>query len=96
MLEFRFLQYADENVMHQAFVGYGVIDPRTGDIPQIAVHKEHRGKGVGRSILSELAQLAESPRLAVLNVEAGDGLERCLTRMGFAYHVGQYEMMLSL
>jgi len=31
-------------------VGYGIIDKKTGDIPQIAVNKDYKGEGIARSM----------------------------------------------
>ncbi|MCP1182200.1 GNAT family N-acetyltransferase [Paenibacillus sp. 1781tsa1] len=79
-------------------VGYGIIDQKTGDIPQLAVNPNYRGKGIASSILTEMVKRTESPIISVLNVEShlkpmGDFL---LVKSGFTYHVGQYEMLLKL
>lgn len=38
-------------------VGYGIINKRTGDIPQIAVNKHYRGRGIARSIITGVSIL---------------------------------------
>ncbi|MHC1723104.1 MAG: GNAT family N-acetyltransferase [Aminipila sp.] len=78
-------------------VGYGVIDKRTGDIPQIAVNKNYRGNGIARSILTTLIENTESENFSVINVETEfKPIETFLEKAGFKYEVGQYEMLLKL
>lgn len=78
-------------------VGYGVINKRTGDIPQIAVNKHYRGKGIARSIITDLIKNTESHKISVLNV---DDQSKCtidfLTELGFEHIIGQYEMLLKI
>ncbi len=50
----------DDNI-----VGYGVIDKKTGDIPQIAVNKNYRRKGIARSILTDLIK-TQNPIILML------------------------------
>jgi ribosomal protein S18 acetylase RimI-like enzyme len=78
-------------------VGYGIVEPRTGDLPQLAVDPDWRGRGIGRALLSGLAGLTEAENLVVLNVE-----ETCEAANAFAEAVGlapytaQYEMLMEL
>jgi ribosomal protein S18 acetylase RimI-like enzyme len=78
-------------------IAYGMIDKKTGDIPQIAVHKDNRRKGIGSSILSELVRSTDAQRVSVLNVEASDkNMNDFMVQSGFTYQVGQYEMLLKV
>lgn len=78
-------------------IAYGMIDKKTGDIPQIAVHKDNRRKGIGSCILSELVKSTDAQRVSVLNVEASDkNMNDFLVQSGFNYQVGQYEMLLKV
>ncbi|WP_160687701.1 GNAT family N-acetyltransferase [Clostridium sp. C2-6-12] len=82
-----------ENVI----VGYGIIEKSTGDIPQIAVDKKYRGKGIGRSIFTELLNSTEAQSIKVLNVESKcSSMENFLLNLGFEQNVKQYEMVLKL
>ena len=78
-------------------VGYGMINKKTGDIPQIAVNKDFRGKGIGRSILTDLIEYTESDKISILNV---DDKSKCtkefLAKLGFQPIVSQYEMLLHI
>lgn len=79
-------------------VGYGIIDQKTGDIPQLAVNPNYRGKGIASNILTEMVKRTESPIISVLNVESHlkPMVDFLLVKSGFTYHVGQYEMLLEL
>lgn len=77
--------------------GYGIINKKTGDIPQIAVKKVYRGKGIGRSIVTDLIENTESQKINALNV---DDESKCmkdfLIKLGFEPIVSQYEMLLHI
>ena len=78
-------------------VGYGIIDKKTGDIPQIAVNKHYRHKGIARSIVTDLLKNTESYKVGVLNVDdQSKSTKDFLLELGFEYVVGQYEMILKL
>jgi ribosomal protein S18 acetylase RimI-like enzyme len=78
-------------------VGYGIIDKKTGDIPQIAVNKQYRHKGIARSIVTDLLKNTESYKVGVLNVDdQSKSTKDFLLELGFEYVVGQYEMILKL
>lgn len=83
--------------LNDAIVGYGIMDKKTGDIPQIAVNKNYRRKGIGRSILTDLIKNSESNRISVINVECQDkSIINFLFKLGFEHWVSQYEMALKL
>ncbi|QZY56448.1 GNAT family N-acetyltransferase [Crassaminicella profunda] len=78
-------------------VGYGVIDKKTGDIPQIAVNKNYRRKGIARSIVTDLLKNTESCKIEVLNVDNEcKSTKEFLLELGFEYVIGQYEMISKL
>ncbi|AWI04588.1 GNAT family N-acetyltransferase [Clostridium drakei] len=84
-------------VIDNTIVGYGIIDKYTGDIPQIAVDKNHRGKGIGRSIFTDLLKNTESDNIKVLNVDNHcDSMKDFLLNLRFEQNVSQYEMVLKL
>ena len=75
-------------------VGYGLIDKLTGDIPQLAVNKSHRGQGIGGSILQDLLLQTEAPQGILLNVEEGAGsMDQFLKACGAENTVNQFEMV---
>lgn len=80
-----------------SIIGYGIIDKNTGDIPQIAVHKDYRGKGIGMSIISDLLKNTEAERVAIINVDENcKSTIEALQHLGFESFIGQYEMILNL
>lgn len=77
--------------------GYGIIDRKTGDIPQIAVDKAYRGKGIGTSIVTDLIENTEAQRISILNIDTRfESIKDFLYKAGFEYSIGQYEMLLKL
>lgn len=84
--------YIDQNL-----VGYGVIDPISGDIYQLAVHPEHRRQGIACSILSTLCQQTESPKIGYSNIDANNhSMIAFLQKQQFKLMISQYEMHYSL
>lgn len=80
-----------------AIVGYGIIDKNTGDIPQIAVDKKHRGKGIGSSILADLLLSTDSYNINVINVDSKcTSMNGFLLNLGFKQMLKQYEMVFEL
>ncbi|MDU3337934.1 GNAT family N-acetyltransferase [Paraclostridium bifermentans] len=83
--------------INDEIVGYGIIDKNTGDIPQIAVDKNYRGKGIGSSILADLVKNTESSTLNVVNIDSQCiSVKDFLLNLGFKLVVKQYEMILAL
>jgi len=78
-------------------VGYGIIDKKTGDIPQIAVNREYRDKGIARSIMTDMIKNTESSKISVLNVDdQSKSTKDFLLELGFEYSVSQHEMLLKI
>lgn len=78
-------------------VGYGIIDKNSGDIPQIAVDKNYRGNGIGKSIFTDLLNSTKSHNIRVLNVDSQcTSMKNFLLNLGFKQGLSQYEMVLKL
>jgi ribosomal protein S18 acetylase RimI-like enzyme len=78
-------------------VGYGLVEPKTGDVPQLAVDPDRRGDGIGRAILGQLAELTEGENLVVLNLEeTSESANAFAEAVGLAPYTAQYEMLLPL
>jgi len=54
---------------NDALVGYGIIEPATGDL-HLAVHKDHRRQGIGSAILTQLVPHNDFPTVKVINTDA--------------------------
>ncbi|MHA7966001.1 GNAT family N-acetyltransferase [Paenibacillus sp. CAU 1782] len=75
-------------------VGYAILSPRSGDVPQIAVHRDHRRRGIGTSLLEWMARNTEAPRISILNVDADcQAANEFLRASGFDLYVVQHEMV---
>lgn len=78
-------------------IGYGIIDPESGDVPQIAVMQEYRRQGVGSAILEMMLKRCQSETLKFVNVDRADQATRqFLLARGCWETVRQYEMILQL
>ena len=76
--------------------GYAIVFPDTGDLPQLAVRREARRRGVGTRLLNAAAQAAGKP-LRIMNVDERDaGITAFLERVGARRTVRQLEMLRPL
>ena len=81
-----------------SLIGYGIVFPYSGDIPQFAVHPDYRRTGVGAALLNGL-QRNTNPGLPVhvVNVDASAiGTLTFLRNQGFEHFLSQHEMKLDL
>lgn len=84
-------------IIDDTIVGYGILDKKTGDISQIAVDKNCRHKGIGRSIITDLIQNTEAEKISILNVDCQcNSMKDFLIKSDFESKVSQYEMILEL
>ncbi len=76
-------------------LGYTIIIPKTGYIPQFAIAKNHRGKGYAKGLFNHLTQI--SKKLAIINIDKRS-LETLefLRTYGFKELITQFEMEKSL
>lgn len=51
------------------FAGYGIMEPSTGDLTQLAVHPDFRRRGVGSLLLSELLRKNNHPAVKAINTD---------------------------
>lgn len=78
-------------------VGFGVIEPDTGDIPHLAVQKEHRRMGIASAILKTLLQQNRHSAVRIINTESAyEPMAALLKNHGLVRKGRQYEMILSL
>lgn len=78
-------------------VGYGIIDIAVGDIPQLAVEKSFRRKGVGSAILKELLRLNTYHTARMVNTDACcESLNAFLPNKGIPKRGGTFEMKLEI
>jgi len=78
-------------------VGYGIIEPSTGDITQIAVDNNHRGRGIGSSIIKELIKRNKHNGIKLINAEISCiSITNLLKGNGIPLKGKQYEMIKRL
>lgn len=84
-------------LVDKKIVGYGMIDRKTGNIPQIAVHPDHRSRGIGRNLLSRLIIGTASPNVELINIDDKcHSLKDFLRNLGIENFAAQYEMLLKI
>ena len=77
-------------------IGYGIVFPKSGNIPQFVIAENHRRKGFGNALLNALQKLAKA-ELKVNNVdEKALDAKAFLEANGFSLLTRQYEMLLKL
>lgn len=77
-------------------IAYGIFAPATGDITQLAVHKDHRRQGIASAILYSLLQSNKSGKIKVINTEETDNaITNFLEANGIPKGGSQYEMILA-
>ncbi|MBK6962790.1 MAG: GNAT family N-acetyltransferase [Bacteroidales bacterium] len=77
--------------------GYGIVEPASGDITQLAVHTEHRRKGLGTAILGELVKLNMHPGLKSINTDTEcQAIESFFISNGLPLKGKQFEMIRKL
>jgi len=78
-------------------VGFAIFQPRLGRISQIAVDKNQRGNGIGRSILQKVQKLSSVKELTIMNIPENEvDTILALNSIGFQNDVNQIEMELKL
>ena len=74
-------------------IGYTVLEKHSGDVPQIAVHKAYRLKGLASYMLSELIKHTTSPTISLINIDAHNKAFKLFSKhLNLCAGVGQYEM----
>lgn len=77
-------------------IGYGIVFPKSGNVPQFVIAENHRRKGFGNALLNALQKQAKA-ELKVNNVdEKGRDVTAFLRANGFSLLTRQYEMLLKL
>jgi ribosomal protein S18 acetylase RimI-like enzyme len=78
-------------------VGYGIISPASGDIPQLAVSMAHRRQGIGSHLLKRLLAYNKSSVVKAINIDnACNHMAAFLENNGIPKTGAQYEMVRPL
>jgi ribosomal protein S18 acetylase RimI-like enzyme len=81
----------------EELLGYGMIENHTGDIPQLAVGKKYRRRGLATNLLKKLVKISESDEIKMINSLAGyEGFTEFARSINLHPGHGQYEMLLEL
>jgi len=78
-------------------IGYGIIDPSSGDIPQLAVIPEFRRRKIGSALLAWLLRHNLAPVVRIINIESScKPVLAFLASAGIGKQGSQYEMLLDI
>jgi len=76
------------------FVGYCILEPKTGDITQIAVSKSHRRKGVASLLFSEILKHNKHHSIKIVNTDVDcNSITEFLAYHGISVTGKQFEMI---
>lgn len=83
---------------HQTIlVGYGILDPKSGDITQIAVDKDKRRQGIATQLFNHLIEKNRYSSVKILNTEKGyQPMEEFIKSFEIPLAGLQYEMIKHL
>ncbi len=74
-------------------IGYGIIEPTSGDIPQLAVTQSARRKGIGSAIFKELLRYNQTDKIKIINTDkAVNHVTAFIEHLGIQKSGSQYEM----
>jgi ribosomal protein S18 acetylase RimI-like enzyme len=75
-------------------VGYGVIVPSRGDVPQLAVHQNYRRQKIGTALVKSLSRYSATGTLALVNNEkTEESVAKFCEEICWPLHVPQFEMV---
>lgn len=79
-------------------IGYAILYPRTGDVPQFAVHRNFRQRGFGAALLHQISTRTEAGvRPRFMNIDGGArGDHQFLENCGAVQFISQLEMAMKL
>lgn len=81
----------------KSIIGYGIIEPETGDIPQFCIEKSHRNQKLATLLFSELLKYSINKEIKVLNtIVECKPIKKFMKSLNISPGYGQYEMILSL
>jgi len=76
-------------------IGYGVVEPRSGGITQLAIHPDYRRQKLGSFLLLQLCEKCPAPpKMLIINIDTKiTNLLKWCESVGFQSFTTQYEMM---
>lgn len=82
--------------LENKLLGYLIFHPENNRLPQIAVSKDFRNKGIATSLIHEIIK-NHGPDLSVINVDKnGESINEFLVKIGLKNDIQQIEMKLDL
>jgi len=83
--------------IEDTLIGYAITELESGDITQLAVHKNYRRQGVATELMKKLMEVIPGNSIKVINVECSDvSMMNFLKSIGMNHSGQQYEMIKPL
>ncbi|MDE6046962.1 MAG: GNAT family N-acetyltransferase [Alistipes sp.] len=80
----------------EEMLGYGICEPASGDLTQLAVAPDHRRQGIGTALLCHAVERITADAVKVINTETGcEALTQFLRAMNIPVQGRQFEMIRS-
>ncbi len=78
-------------------IGYGIIEPTTGDIPHLAICKAHRQNGYGTALFFHILNQIDQDQFKLININSTLKNFKAFTRhLNLTPGHGQFEMILTI
>lgn len=90
---FKIIGAFEQNVL----ISYGIIEVATGSIPQLAVSKAHRRRGIGSAIFTALQKFNQAELIKFVNTDAAcEHVTAFIEKNGLPKFTSQHEMIKEL
>jgi ribosomal protein S18 acetylase RimI-like enzyme len=77
----------------ETIIGYGIVEPHTGDIPQLAVAPAYRRRKIATALMQALAAEINAEAIRLINADADyPAFRQLMQSVGLQPGYGQYEM----
>lgn len=81
--------------LNDEWVGYVIISPKGGYVPQFGIHPQFRQRGLGRTLFYHLQKV--NPNIRLNNIDQkSKATIRFLTARGLEQHISQHEMAMMI
>ena len=78
-------------------IGYGIVEKKSGKIPQLAINKNYRKQNIGKNIIYQLIKNSDTKLVKFINIDREyKNMENFLENLGFEITSLQYEMILEI
>ncbi len=82
---------------NKQIIGYGIIEPESGDIPQLCIQPEYRKRKLASALFAKLTTHSKSDKIKMINTQSSYLPQQdFMSSLGFSTGIGQLEMVRKL